>query len=231
MAMKIVFFTGAGMSAESGIKTFRDSGGLWEEHDIYEVATPEAWERNPTLVLRFYNERRKQMESVTPNLGHKAIAELESDFDVTVITQNIDDLHERAGSSNVVHLHGELKFGRSSVDDKILVDFTNKSIQIGDVCSKGSQIRPHVVWFGEMVPMIAKAEAIVQTADVFVVVGSSMQVYPAAGLISYTSAGCEHYYIDPNPSVISDIEPLTVINEKASEGVPKLAKLFKEKYL
>lgn len=229
--MKIVFFTGAGISAESGIKTFRDSGGLWEEHDIYEVATPEAWERNPSLVLRFYNERRKQMESVTPNFGHKAIAELETGFDVTVITQNIDDLHERAGSSDVVHLHGELKFGRSSVDENLLIDFTHKSIQIGDICSKGSQIRPHVVWFGEMVPMISKAEALVQTADVFVVVGSSMPVYPAAGLISSTPAQCEHYYIDPNPFGISDIEPLTILKEKASTGVPKLAKLFKEKYL
>jgi NAD-dependent deacetylase len=229
--MKIVFFTGAGVSAESGINTFRDSGGLWEEHSIYDVATPEAWQRNPELVLRFYNERRKQMASVEPNLAHKAIAELEKHFEITVITQNVDDLHERAGSRNVVHLHGELRMARSSKNESLLYDFTNQEIKLGDTCEEGSQLRPHVVWFGEMVPKIVEAEEIVKGADLFVVVGSSMQVYPAAGLISNTPSGCEHFYIDPQPSPLRGIENLTIINEKASLGVPKLAQEFKSRFL
>lgn len=226
--MKIVFFTGAGISAESGIRTFRDSNGLWEEHDIYEVATPEGWKKNPALVNSFYNARRLQMASVEPNTAHLAIAQLEKEFDVTVITQNIDDLHERAGSQNVVHLHGELKYARSTSDASLLYDYSNQTIKMGDTCERGSQLRPHVVWFGEMVPMLPVAEEIVSKADFFIIVGTSMQVYPAAGLVSYTPQNCQRYYIDPNPSPLHEIDLQLVIKEKASLGVPKLANIIRE---
>ncbi len=225
--MKIVFFTGAGISAESGIKTFRDSNGLWEEHDIYEVATPEGWERNPALVNSFYNARRLQMASVNPNEAHLEIARLEKEFDITVITQNIDDLHERAGSQNVIHLHGELKYARSSTDASLLYDYSNKTIEMGDTCEKGSQLRPHVVWFGEMVPMLPVAEELVSKADFFIIVGTSMQVYPAAGLVSNTPQDCQRYYIDPSPTPLHEVDLRMILKEKASSGVPKLASILR----
>lgn len=221
--MEIVVFTGAGISAESGIKTFRDSGGLWEEHSIYDVATPEAWEKDPQLVLRFYNDRRKQMESVIPNTAHKELVELERSHNVSIITQNVDDLHERAGSSNVLHLHGELKMARSTGDESLLYDYTGKSIEFGENCEKGYQLRPHVVWFAEMVPNLVLAENIASKADVFIVVGSSLQVYPAAGLIHATPPHCRYFYIDPKAEPINGIANLNIIKEKASTGVPKLA--------
>lgn len=179
----IVVFTGAGVSAESGLKTFRDSDGLWENYRIEEVATPEAWERNPKLVLEFYNMRRKQCMEAQPNKAHQLIAELEKYYNVSVITQNIDDLHERAGSTNVLHLHGEIMKVRSSVDDNLIYPIKKWNLELGEKCEKGSQLRPHIVWFGEPVPMMEKAIEIVQTADVFIVVGSSLVVYPAAGLL------------------------------------------------
>jgi NAD-dependent protein deacetylases, SIR2 family len=185
---KLVILTGAGMSSESGIKTFRDSGGLWEEYDVAEVATPQAWIKNRDLVLRFYNERRQQLASSKPNNGHLGLAKLEKYFDVQIITQNIDDLHERAGSTKVLHLHGELTKARSTVDPSLLYDIGYKDINPGDNCEKGSQLRPHIVWFGEAVPMMDAAANLTGNADIFVVVGSSLNVYPAAGLISYAPA-------------------------------------------
>lgn len=221
---RLVVFTGAGVSAESGLKTFRDSGGLWENHSIYEVATPEAWASNPELVLDFYNQRRLQMAQCEPNAAHYAIAALEKNFDVVVITQNVDDLHERAGSSMVLHLHGELKYARSTADESLLYDFSGKEIKLGDCCEKGGQLRPHVVWFGEAVPTMVEAEQIAASAEVFVVVGTSLQVYPAAGLIYRTPPHCEHFYIDPEAdSAKYNMKNLTVIKEKASSGMSKLA--------
>ena len=190
---KIVVLTGAGISAESGVKTFRDNNGLWENHKIEEVATPEAWHNNPKLVLEFYNQRRKQLFEVEPNNGHKALVELENLFDVQIITQNVDDLHERAGSSNVIHLHGELKKVRSSSDSSLVYELDHWEIKMGDNCEKGSQLRPHIVWFGEGVPMIEKAIDIVSQADILIVVGTSMVVYPAASLINYVSSEVPKY--------------------------------------
>jgi NAD-dependent deacetylase len=216
---KLVILTGAGMSSESGIKTFRDSGGLWEEYDVTEVATPQAWVRNRDLVLRFYNERRKQLASCKPNDGHLALAKLERYFDVQIITQNIDDLHERAGSTNVLHLHGELTKARSTVDPSLIYDIGYKDINRGDNCEKGSQLRPHIVWFGEEVPMMDEAANLTGNADIFVVIGSSLNVYPAAGLISYAPAKASLWLIDPKEVVVPVNRKVEVIREVASNGV------------
>jgi NAD-dependent deacetylase len=224
MKQKLVVFTGAGISAESGIKTFRDSGGLWEEYNISEVATPQAWEKNKELVLDFYNKRRKQVLESEPNEAHYALVELEEKYDVHIITQNIDDLHERAGSKKVLHLHGEIIKSRSTVDPSLVYKIKGSELKLGDKCEKGSQLRPHIVWFGEMVPMMDVANLIAEKADIFMVVGTSMLVYPAAGLIDYTPENIPKYVIDPSDVKINGIRNLTVIKEKASVGLSKLAK-------
>ena len=216
---RLVILTGAGMSSESGIKTFRDSGGLWEEYDVSEVATPMAWKRNRELVLRFYNERRRQLASSKPNEGHLGLARLEKYFDVQIITQNIDDLHERAGSTKIVHLHGELTKARSSADPSLIYDIGYRDINPGDNCEKGSQLRPHIVWFGEEVPMMDEAVNLTANADIFVVVGSSLNVYPAAGLIAYAPARASLWLIDPKEVVIPISRKVDVIMENASKGV------------
>ena len=216
---KLVILTGAGMSSESGIKTFRDSGGLWEEYDVSEVATPQAWKRNRNLVLRFYNERRRQLAASKPNKGHLGLAELEKHFDVQIITQNIDDLHERAGSTKIIHLHGELTKARSTADPSLLYEIGYKDINPGDSCEKGSQLRPHIVWFGEEVPMMDQAATLTADADIFVVVGSSMNVYPAAGLINYAPARASLWLIDPKEVVLPINRRVEVIREVASVGI------------
>lgn len=221
---KIVVLTGAGMSAESGISTFRDSNGLWENHDIMDVASPEGWRRNPKLVLDFYNARRKQLLEVSPNPGHFSLAEMERDFEVHIITQNVDDLHERAGSSKVIHLHGELRKSRSIADQNLVYE-CDIDINLGDLCEKGSQLRPHIVWFGELVPMLEPAAELVADADVVMIVGTSMQVYPAAGLVAYALPGIPIYYVDPNPAInyeLSRMKNLKVMAEKAGTGVAKV---------
>ncbi|HEX8014451.1 MAG TPA: NAD-dependent deacylase [Flavobacterium sp.] len=222
MKKKLVVLTGAGISAESGIKTFRDSDGLWEGHDVMEVATPEGWNKNQELVLDFYNKRRQQLKEVEPNLGHKILAELEKDFDVYIITQNVDDLHERAGSSKVLHLHGELLKARSTKNRDLILDWT-EDLATGDLDGNGNQLRPHIVWFGEDVPALEEAIAITETADYFAVIGTSLQVYPAAGLISYTYSITPVFYIDPKPIAIPNIKnKVETIAKFASEGVADL---------
>lgn len=216
---KLVILTGAGISAESGIRTFRDSDGLWEEYEISEVATPTAWINNMTLVLRFYNERRRQLSAAKPNAAHYGIAALEKYFDVQVITQNIDDLHERAGSTKVLHLHGQLTMARSTKDQELIYDIGYNDIKEGDKCEKGSQLRPHIVWFGEEVPMMDEAIRIAENADIFAVIGSSLIVYPAAGLVSYAPAGIPLFLIDPKDVAIPFNRRVDVIKEKASTGV------------
>ena len=191
--------SGAGISAESGINTFRDSNGLWENHEIMDVASPEGWRKNPKLVLKFYNDRRRQLKDVSPNLGHLALKKLESAFEVYIITQNVDDLHERAGSSNVLHLHGELRKARSTGMPPIIYDWEN-DLNWGDLCERGEQLRPHIVWFGEEVPLLDPAAELVKQADIIIIIGTSMQVYPAAGLFEYAKSNAQIYYIDPNPS-------------------------------
>ncbi len=226
---RIIILTGAGMSAESGISTFRDNNGLWENHRIEEVATPEAWERNPEMVLEFYNQRRKQLFEVKPNAGHRALVRLEKKFDVQIITQNVDDLHERAGSSKVLHLHGELKKVRSTVDQNLIYELDHWEIKLGDKCEKGSQLRPHIVWFGETVPMIDKATEMVKTSDIFMVIGTSMVVYPAAGLIHYVEWEIPKYYVDPKAFSVQGISNLKVLRQKAGEALPGLVdRLLKE---
>jgi NAD-dependent deacetylase len=219
---KLVILTGAGMSSESGIKTFRDSGGLWEEYDVSEVATPEAWVKNRELVLRFYNERRRQLAASKPNEGHLGLVRLEKYFDVHIITQNIDDLHERAGSSRILHLHGELTKVRSTADPGLVYNIGYNDIKPGDNCEKGSQLRPHIVWFGEEVPMMDEAADITANADIFVVVGSSLNVYPAAGLINYAPAKASIWLIDPKEVVLPVSRKVEVIREVASVGVKVL---------
>jgi NAD-dependent deacetylase len=219
---KLVVLTGAGMSAESGIKTFRESGGLWEEYDVSEVATPSAWERNMDLVLRFYNERRRKLAACVPNEGHLGLARLEKHFDVEIITQNIDDLHERAGSSKVLHLHGELTKARSTDDPFLLYNIGYGDIKAGDTCEMGSQLRPHVVWFGEPVPMMDEAVKLTSGADIFVVIGSSLNVYPAAGLIQYAPSKAPLWLIDPNIVDIRINRRIEVIQAPASQGVAVL---------
>jgi NAD-dependent deacetylase len=220
---RLVVLTGAGMSSESGIKTFRDSGGLWEEYDVAEVATPEAWMKNRDLVLRFYNERRRQLAGCKPNEGHLGLTRLEKYFDVQIITQNIDDLHERAGSSKILHLHGELTKARSTTDPSLLYDIGYKDIAPGDKCAKGSQLRPHIVWFGEEVPMMDEAVTLASGADIFVVIGSSLNVYPAAGLINYAPSGAAIWLIDPKDVAVPFTSRVKVIKEKASRGVEILS--------
>jgi NAD-dependent deacetylase len=219
---KLVVLSGAGMSSESGIKTFRDSGGLWEEYDVNEVATPIAWLKNRELVLRFYNERRQQLERCVPNPGHLGVAALEKNFDVQVITQNIDDLHERAGSTKILHLHGELTKARSSVDPSLVYNIGYNDIKPGDKCEKGSQLRPHIVWFGEAVPMMDEAVRITSMADIFVVIGSSLNVYPAAGLINYAPETASLWLIDPKEVSVPVNRHVNVIKAGASEGVAVL---------
>lgn len=224
MKKKLVVLTGAGISAESGIKTFRDSDGLWEGHDVMEVATPEGWHKNPELVLDFYNQRRRQLKEVSPNLGHQILAELEKDFDVYIITQNVDDLHERAGSTKVLHLHGELLKVRSTRNRSLILDWT-ADLQTGDLDENGHQLRPHIVWFGEEVPALEEAIPIVEDADYFAVIGTSLQVYPAAGLISYTYSITPVFYIDPKPISIPNISnKVEVIAKTATEGVAEMKK-------
>jgi NAD-dependent deacetylase len=221
---KVVVLTGAGVSAESGLSTFRDAGGLWEGHDVMEVASPEGWARNRELVLKFYNDRRSQLKTAQPNTAHLAIASLEKKYDVTVITQNVDDLHERGGSTNIVHLHGELVKARSSLDGNLIYEIGYDEIKSGDKCDKGSQLRPHIVWFGEMVPMIETAAEICERADIFIVVGTSLVVYPAASLVEYTPDDIFKYIIDPvKPSMPYPPVNTIFIEERAGEGMPKLA--------
>ncbi len=227
--MHIVVFSGAGVSAESGLRTFRDSDGLWEQYDVMDVATPEAWEKDRELVLRFYNERRAQVIHAEPNAAHSAIRELEDHFDVSVITQNIDNLHERAGSSTVLHLHGEIMKARSSVDSSLLYDVKNGVIELDAKCEKGSQLRPHVVWFGEAVPEMESAYSIAQSADVLIVVGSSLNVYPAAGLVQFIAPRAALYIIDPKSVPVARDNAIH-IKEKASTGIPMLASDLIKKY-
>jgi NAD-dependent deacetylase len=227
MKKKLVILSGAGMSQESGIRTFRDMDGLWEEYDVTEVATPEAWARNPELVMRFYNDRRKQLYESEPNAGHRGLVDLEKKFEVQIITQNIDDLHERAGSSAVLHLHGELKKARSSVDESMVYDIDGWELKFGQKCDKGSQLRPFIVWFGEAVPAMDKAIPIVESADILVVIGTSLNVYPAAGLLNYASKGIPIFVIDPErPSVF--IRNVNYIQEKAGKGVEILKEKLKQ---
>lgn len=226
MKKHLVVLTGAGISAESGVKTFRDADGLWEGHDVMQVATPEGFLANPELVLEFYNQRRRQLLEVRPNTAHDDLAALEAHFEVTIITQNVDDLHERAGSSNIIHLHGELLKSRSIVNEHTVFDQTT-DILLGDTCPNGHQLRPHIVWFGEAVPMIEKAAEKCETADILLIIGTSMQVYPAAGLMHYVPHGTPIYFIDPKPSVQPN-NHLTVIAEPATVGMKKVKEyLFK----
>jgi NAD-dependent deacetylase len=221
---KIVVLTGAGISAESGIRTFRDSDGLWEEHRVEDVATFEAWQRNQALVLDFYNQRRKQLYKVKPNAGHIALVELEKKFDIQIITQNVDDLHEQAGSTRVLHLHGELRKVRSTIDENLVYTLDGWELKKGDLCEKGSQLRPHIVWFGEAVPMIEPAIDLSAEADIFIVIGTSLNVYPAASLVYYIKANTPVYLIDPHAEMLSGVKNLTVVRETAGSGVPKLVK-------
>ncbi len=221
---KIVVLSGAGISAESGIKTFRDADGLWENHDIMEVASIDGWRKNPGLVLDFYNVRRRQLHEVHPNPGHEALVALEEAYNVTIVTQNVDDLHERAGSTNIIHLHGELFKARSSKNETLIYEWRH-DICLGDTCELGSQLRPHIVWFGEIVPMIEPAAMEVATADIIIVVGTSLQVYPAAGLLGLAHEKAKVYYVDPKPAVsyeMNFLRHLKVIAENASTGVPRL---------
>ena len=216
----VVVLTGAGISAESGLKTFRDSNGLWEGHDIMEVASPVGWERNKEKVLDFYNQRRRQLLEVKPNKAHIALATLEKKHKVSIITQNIDDLHERAGSSKVYHLHGELLKARSTFDENLVLDWSS-DLKIGDFCEHNFQLRPHVVWFGESVPMFPKAMEIVQKADVLIIVGTSMQVYPAAALLDFVKDRVPVYFVDPKPAIHSH-NSISIISENATIGIPEL---------
>lgn len=221
---KIIVFTGAGISAESGLKTFRDSGGLWENYDINEVATPEAWKKNPALVLEFYNLRRKQILEAEPNAAHIALANLQLRYDVEIITQNIDNLHERSGSKKVLHLHGEVVKSRSTIDPSLVFDIKGWKLDLGDRCPKGSQLRPDIVWFGEPVPNMNKAYELTSHAEIFIVVGTSLNVYPAAGLLNYAPHEIHKYLIDPTLNGREEINNLVVIKEKAGIGVPALVK-------
>ncbi|NQY06223.1 MAG: NAD-dependent deacylase [Flavobacteriaceae bacterium] len=222
----IVVLTGAGVSAESGISTFRDSNGLWENHDIMDVATPEGFERNPELVLRFYNQRRKQLFEVEPNKAHLLLAKLEKEYKVTIVTQNVDDLHERSGSTNVIHLHGELRKVRSTYESNLIYDWT-EDINLGDLCEKGHQLRPHIVWFGEAVPELERASSFVYDADIVIIIGTSMQVYPAASLIDYAHPKAKIFFIDPRPAISEQrMDNLIVITDLASKGMELLVKEY-----
>jgi NAD-dependent deacetylase len=216
---KLVVLSGAGISAESGVPTFRDSNGLWEGYDVMEVATPEGWAKNQALVLEFYNQRRKRALEVKPNRGHEILAELEEHFDVTIVTQNVDNLHERAGSSKVIHLHGSLFESRSCADERLIYPIKGWELKLGDLCEKGSQLRPNIVWFGEMVPLMEVATMHASQADVFLVVGTSMVVYPAAGLIHYVGHDVMKYVVDPKLPDIKAMPFLKMIEDKASTGM------------
>ncbi len=231
MKKKLIVFTGAGISAESGLKTFRDKDGLWEEYKIEDVATPEAWKKNPDLVLDFYNKRREAIINAKPNEAHYALVELEKKFDVTIITQNIDDLHERAGSTNIIHLHGEITKSRSSIDASLVYPLGNSYLKQGQLCPLGSQLRPHIVWFGELVPLINTANDVAKTADIFIIIGTSLNVYPAAGLVNFVPDKIKKFLIDPNAPSKYYIQNLTIITKTAVNGVPPLVeKLLKECY-
>ena len=227
---RLVVLTGSGISSESGIRTFREAGGMWEDHDVTEVATPMAWIRDQEMVLRFYNERRKQLLDCEPNRGHLGLVELEKYFDVRIITQNVDDLHERAGSSSVLHLHGELKKARSTVDESLVYDIEGWELKTGDRCEKGSQLRPHIVWFGEAVPAMEEAARLSTTADIFVVIGTSLVVYPAASLVGYAPPEASMWLIDPNDIVVPYNRKVEVIREKAATGIDILIPRLLERY-
>lgn len=223
---KAVVFTGAGMSAESGISTFRDTDGLWEKYDIKEVATPQAFQANPLLVLDFYNQRRRQVIAAEPNRGHRLLVQLESKYDVIIITQNIDDLHERAGSSQVMHLHGEIRKSRSTRFPELVYEIDGEELNLGDKCERGYQLRPHIVWFGEMVPELEIAVEHTSVCDLFIVIGTSLDVYPAASLIEYAPSSVPKYYIDPKAKPLHHIPNLTTIMKTAGEGMPELLKIL-----
>lgn len=219
MKKKLVVLSGAGISAESGIQTFRDSDGLWEGHNVNDVATPEGFTRNPELVLDFYNQRRKQLHTVIPNSGHEIIAALEQDFEVQIITQNVDNLHEKAGSTNVLHLHGELLKVRSTANKNYILNW-NEDLNLGDFDDKGNQLRPYIVWFGEDVPALEEAVSIVQNADILIIIGTSLQVYPAAGLMNFANENIPVYYIDPKPAEIYDLpNKIKIIATTGSNGM------------
>jgi NAD-dependent deacetylase len=221
MMKKIVVITGAGISAESGLQTFRDSGGLWEGYNVYDVATPEAWIRNPDLVQKFYNERRKSVIAAQPNPAHYALVKLQEKYDVTVITQNIDDLHERAGSTKIIHLHGQITKSQSDRNPKLVYDIPGWELKMGELCELGFQLRPHVVWFGEAVPMIEIAAEQCYDADIVIVIGTSLQVYPAAGLIDLVPAKAQKFLVDPKALEIS-AKNVEMIQENAVKAVPDL---------
>jgi len=218
---RIVVLSGAGISAESGLKTFRDSDGLWENYRIEDVATPQAWKKDRNLVLQFYNERRKQVKAAQPNAAHLALVQLEEKFDVHIVTQNIDDLHERAGSKKVLHLHGEILKSRSTMDPHLVYAIEKDELNEGEKCELGSQLRPHIVWFGEMVPALEDAAYIVSRADILIVVGTSLAVYPAAGLVNYVSPEAKKYVVNPDP-VVGGLAGFKFINAKAGIGIPEL---------
>ncbi len=227
MKKKLVVLSGAGISAESGISTFRDSDGLWEGHDVTKVASPFGWKEDKELVLDFYNQRRRQIIKSEPNSAHTALAALEQNFNVTIITQNIDDLHERGGSSHIIHLHGEIKKSRSTTDPALIYDIKGSELNIGDKCERGSQLRPHIVWFGEAVPMIEEAIKYCLEADIFVVIGTSMLVYPAASLIEFVPSETVKYIIDPKKPEIYFPSPNTVyIEKKGTEGMKELTEIL-----
>ncbi len=233
---RLVVLTGAGISAESGLRTFRDSDGLWENHRVEDVASPEGWRRNPELVLEFYNQRRKQAREAVPNAAHTALAQLEDSFEVHIVTQNVDDLHERAGSSRVLHLHGELFTVRSSVREYLVypleaINPNGWELNLGDLCEAGFQLRPHIVWFGEMVPEIERAAELCAQADLFMVVGTSLNVYPAAGLLEYVPQGVPTFVIDPHLPEVAPRPNLHLIAEKAGVGVTRVAQELREKYV
>ena len=228
---KLVVLTGSGISAESGLKTFRETGGLWENYDVYEVASPEGWAKNRELVLQFYNERRAQLKDALPNAAHTGLKKLEEVFDVTIITQNVDNLHERAGSRNVLHLHGLLTRARSTQFPDLVYDIGYGEIKLGDTCEKGYQLRPNIVWFGEAVPAIEEAASVVATADIFAVIGTSLVVYPAAGLLDYVPGNAPVFLIDPNDVAIPVYRSVRFIREKAGKGIVQLQKILREEYL
>ncbi|MFC0262153.1 SIR2 family NAD-dependent protein deacylase [Fontibacter flavus] len=228
---KLVVLTGAGISAESGISTFRDAGGLWEGHDVMEVASPEGWRKNRELVLDFYNQRRKQALTCQPNEAHQELARLEEFFDVTIVTQNVDNLHGKAGSSKIIHLHGELFKSQSTLDPSLVYEMKGWELKLGDKCEKGSQLRPYIVWFGEMVPMMDAAIEVAHEADIFAVIGTSMLVYPAAGLIQYAKKGIPKYIIDIKLPETGFIENLIKIEAPASVGTKIMSAQIKEKYV
>ncbi|HZK06711.1 MAG TPA: NAD-dependent deacylase [Bacteroidales bacterium] len=227
---KIIVLTGAGISAESGIKTFRDDNGLWRNYRFEEVASPQAWAADPGLVLEFYNIRRRQLLEVKPNPAHYALAKLQEFFDVRIVTQNVDDLHERAGSKNVLHLHGELRKARSTADDSLVTDIDGWELKLGDTCSMGSQLRPHIVWFGEITENIVPAIALTESAEVFIIIGTSLRVYPAANLISYTPRGIPLFFVDPQAQASPGFAELQIIKQTAGMGVPMLVDHLIEEY-